>query len=1290
MKNLIISRLFFVTTLISLCVLQVSALFGQENYIYFSSASDSIEIESIKVENLTTDKHLNIEPNAILHIINSVSLKSMALEQQDFNIFPNPSESNFYINYFAENSGQINFTVYNISGSVVYRNSFYNRKAYHQVELKAKLSGIYFIQISGENFSYYTKLVGTANETYIEGLSHTESVEINDYENEIVLKQSLENTMTYSFGDVLLFTFTSTEGDITKQTLVINQDDYFDGQYIYLDVNFYRCVDIEGKHYPVIEIANRVWMAENLNTKYFNDNTEINKITDNSEWRKTNKPAYSEYNNSPNSSGLYGKLYNWYVVDYQSSVCPEGWYLPSDEDWKIIENLIEVQDIDEIGWRTSNSACYLKTSDNGFWTLPAKTLVNSTGFTALPGGMRALTGEFHYLNDYAAWWTSTEFNSKNAWCRALDNSSCNIFRENGSKSLGLSLRCVYQKKAMENELPVLGEVYVDYYSGSVQFFSEIISHGLSPITEAGFMWSIFPNFDDSNSEIYYVDEIYEHELMAYIENIEPNQTFYVKAFARNSEGIAYSEETSFVTNEIDLAFVEIMGIDSIYMESAKVSVFIESDEEVSYSGIAWDEVPDFTIGNYGTYYPSDYSELEFSHIIDGLEPNKTYYVKAFAQNSGGLAYSTELSFTTLERFYTTESTLIDIDGNEYKTVRIANTEYMAENLRTSRLNDGTLIPLASDQWVVGVDLFSAYMDFDSVNNHLKNGKLYNSYVLRSEKICPDNWKVANEDEWQELELLLGMSIDEVGEMGWRGTNQGGMLKQVGLDNWFSPNHGATNQAGYSAQASGYVNSLGEFVGKGEIFSTWVNSDTSRVRTIQNSEEQILKEDAEFGNGYSIRCIRTGVGKPTLTTQEPTEISVSTVKIGANILDEGESPITEKGVLWGEFDNLTLEYCLGFLNAGSGSEDFSLTIQDLNPNEEYYVRAYATNDNGTAYGEIKDFQTLAGLFAKGPGLIDEQGNMYKTIVVDDMEWMSENLRISELIALQLEYAETQQDWIDNSNLPAYCKYENFEAEDISTYGYLYNFAAVMSGQGSAMSGQGSALCPDNWVIPNNHDWARLEMFLGLIEDDAYTLGWRGTDQGGMLKEAGSENWLEPNTGATNITGLNYRPGGMRDGDGNFSGLGEFANIWTSSLGEVDEPTDDPIAYSRHLKYDSQQIGNENNLRTYGFSVRCVKISDYPTVVLKSADYLYYDNSIILAAEGLRDGGFDIVEKGFVWSLSEEPSIYNNDGFVNLGEGLDVFYHIIPDVEQGATYRIKAYLKQFAGDYEYSNEISIEIF
>src|SRR5690554_1783495 len=149
----------------------------------------------------------------------------------------------------------------------------------------------------------------------------------------------------------------------------------------------------------------------------------------------------------------------------------------------------------------------------------------------------------------------------------------------------------------------------------------------------------------------------------------------------------------------------------------------------------------------------------------------------------------------------------DIDGNSYNTVVLNNgQEWMAENLRTSRYANGEEITFMeiSDQdgsmtlWdnqnVPAHTVYANNQDFE-----IPYGRLYNWYaVIDPRQVCPDGWHVPSDEEWAELELLLGMSQADTEVLGWRGSPVGGMLKTTGLSFWESPNELATNDIGFSA------------------------------------------------------------------------------------------------------------------------------------------------------------------------------------------------------------------------------------------------------------------------------------------------------------------------------------------------------------------------------------------------------------------------------------------------------------------------------------------------------------
>lgn len=156
--------------------------------------------------------------------------------------------------------------------------------------------------------------------------------------------------------------------------------------------------------------------------------------------------------------------------------------------------------------------------------------------------------------------------------------------------------------------------------------------------------------------------------------------------------------------------------------------------------------------------------------------------------------------------------------------------------------------------------------------------------------------------------------------------------------------------------------------------------------------------------------------------------------------------------------------------------------------------------------------------------------------------------------------------------AWCYYNN-DPSTGAVYGKLYNWYAVNDSRG---------LAPLGWHIPSDTEWKTLEKCLGMTQTQADGTGYRGTNEGGKMKEIGTTHWRSPNTGANNESGLNILPAGFRNvGNGNFSFLGQGTYYWTSTL---NNPSN---VWIRHIIYNSSQIYRYYDLRGHGFPVRCVK-------------------------------------------------------------------------------------------------------
>lgn len=212
----------------------------------------------------------------------------------------------------------------------------------------------------------------------------------------------------------------------------------------------------------------------------------------------------------------------------------------------------------------------------------------------------------------------------------------------------------------------------------------------------------------------------------------------------------------------------------------------------------------------------------------------------------------------------------------------------------------------------------------------------------------------------------------------------------------------------------------------------------------------------------------------------------------------------------------------------------------------------------------------------PGIVtDYDGNEYTTVKIGNQRWMVENLRVTHYRdGTSVPFIYLAASWALASN-GAYCYYD-LNTSNIAEYGLLYNFHAVDNAKG---------LAPEGWHVASSEEWKEMEMYLGMTQEQADLTLWRGTDEGGKLKETGTTHWDNPNTGASNETGFTAIPGGWRSPyDGSFGGIGEFTSFWTSTGTTSSNST---YATTRSLNNTEARINRSGSLRVTGQSVRCVK-------------------------------------------------------------------------------------------------------
>jgi uncharacterized protein (TIGR02145 family) len=348
---------------------------------------------------------------------------------------------------------------------------------------------------------------------------------------------------------------------------------------------------------------------------------------------------------------------------------------------------------------------------------------------------------------------------------------------------------------------------------------------------------------------------------------------------------------------------------------------------------------------------------------------------------------------------------------------------------------------------------------------------------------------------------------------------------------------------------------------------------------------------EVPDGYSASAYRSVVGwgdfaparsflveeaatLPTVTVdQGPSSMTSTTATVSGHVLDNGTSPVTERGFCWDTSDNPTTGDSK--LVAGSGTGAFSGTITGLTP-DTYYYRAYAINAAGIAYSDtsiiftIQNEEDTTGTFTDS-----RDGNTYKWVKIGDQVWMAENLAFLPAVSPpELENASYTDPYYYVYN---YMGSKVTEAKETNIYkrnGVLYNGAAALNA------------CPEGWHLPSDSEWEQLAEYVSEKKGPySKTDGGDWIDLGKHLK---SQTGWEFSYGSDDF-GFNSIPSGFIV-SASFSSLSENVNYWSSSLYSG---ASEPIQYKNRRLVDGRYspladvFYFNHTYSSVGFSVRCIK-------------------------------------------------------------------------------------------------------
>jgi uncharacterized protein (TIGR02145 family) len=635
-----------------------------------------------------------------------------------------------------------------------------------------------------------------------------------------------------------------------------------------VDFWFNALSDADVNSYGAIEIGSQRWMSENLKTTKYNGGSDIPNVTTDAEWVVLTTPAYCWYNNDDASyKAVYGALYNWYAVN-TGNLCPTDWHVPSQAEWETLYYYL------------GSDGGKIKEAGTAHFVSPNTGATNESGFTALPGGVRAFGSPtdgspdwaaFTQIGYFAEWYCSDDFNNIYGLLIHVGYNGTNVTTfDPEDYRFGVSVRCVSNLlKATLTSTAVSSIGRTSAESGG-----NITNEGTALVTARGVCWSTLHNPTISYSHTN--DDSGAGTFPSSITGLTPNTTYYIRAYATNSVGTNYGNELSFTTlpDPPIATSVEATGV-------ASTNAILYG--KVNANGASTNVTFEYgTTNAYGTTIiasPSPVTRTVNDTVranISGLSENTTYHFRVKAVNAGGTTNGSDLKFTT-------SSKVTDIDGNSYNTVKIGRQLWFQENLKSVHYRNGDEIPNITNLPTWSNLTTGGYCNYgNDSNNGILYGRLYNAYtVLDNRNLCPDGWHVPTEYEWIVLENYLianGYNYDgsssgnNIGkamasETGWQpSVNQGA----VGYDGY--PVY--RNKSGFTGLPAGFIypakttypgfNDLGSgavwwtstevdptHTTAASIWSDWVNE----TRTLYGTGD--LKS-----SGFSVRCTK---GEPLVVT-----------------------------------------------------------------------------------------------------------------------------------------------------------------------------------------------------------------------------------------------------------------------------------------------------------------------------------------------------------------------------------------------------------------------------------------
>ena len=577
------------------------------------------------------------------------------------------------------------------------------------------------------------------------------------------------------------------------------------------------------------------------------------------------------------------------------------------------------------------------------------------------------------------------------------------------------------------------------------------------------------------------------------------------------------------------------AVTEISSTSSSSGGVISSDggDAIKSRGVVWSTSQNPTI-ELSTKTSNGSGIGSFTSSITGLSPFTTYYVRAYATNNAGTTYGNEVIFSTLK----------DGEVQNPATGRI----WMDRNLGASRVATSSFDTQAYGdlyQWGRGADGHQKRYSQTTSTLSSSNTPGHNMFITVSSGNI--DWRSQqNNSLWQGIKGINnpcpeGFRIPTMAE--WNS-------ERASWSNPYLPGAFASPLKLPAAGNRYYSNGSLNEGSRGYYWSSTVGESHFAQRLLFYSSDALISSDYK-ANGYSIRCIKeiTTTSNLSVSTAAVKSISATSAISGGVISSDGGDAIISRGVVWSTSQNPTIDFSTKTSN-GSGIGSFISSITDLSPSTTYYVRAYATNNAGTVYGDQVSFTTT------------NASSVSTTTSLTGKVWMDMNLGASSVATSRtdnLAYGDLYQ-WgrgtdghekrtslttntLCNSDKPGHDKFitTNSTPQDWRSPGND-NLWQGVNGNNNP--------CPEGFRIPTMAEW-QTELYY-----------WSSNNSAGAFTSP---------LKLTSAGGRSYNNGSIFD-------VGSIGYYWTSTINGTN---------AQCLSIISSNLSTFNSIRAFGRSVRCIK-------------------------------------------------------------------------------------------------------